>query len=195
MRPGVRRNVWRRARVHGRVISQDERTVADPEGRLMEFEPFFEREYPRLARALYLVAGDRVEAEDLAQEAMVRVYERWEHVRSTDSPAGYLYRTALNLHRSRLRRLAVRARRAVGLRPDPPVDPALEAEVRDEVDRALAALPDGQREAMVLVEWVGLSAEEAGRVLGIEPVSVRVRLSRARATLRTAMEDRDDERS
>jgi DNA-directed RNA polymerase specialized sigma24 family protein len=62
------------------------------------------------------------------------------------------------------------------------------------VDRALAALPDGQREAVVLVEWVGLSAEEAGRVLGIEPVSVRVRLSRARATLRTAMEDRDDER-
>jgi RNA polymerase sigma-70 factor, ECF subfamily len=195
MLPGVRRNVRRRARVHGRVISQDERTVADPEGRLMEFEPFFEREYPRLARALYLVTGDRAEAEDLAQEAMVRVYERWEHVRNTDSPAGYLYRTALNLHRSRLRRLAVRARRAVGLRPDPPADPALEAEVRDEVDRALAALPDGQREAVVLVEWVGLSAEEAGRVLGIEPVSVRVRLSRARATLRTAMEDRDDERS
>jgi RNA polymerase sigma factor (sigma-70 family) len=140
MLPGVRRNVRRRARVHGRVISQDERTVADPEGRLMEFEPFFEREYPRLARALYLVTGDRAEAEDLAQEAMVRVYERWEHVRNTDSPAGYLYRTALNLHRSRLRRLAVRARRAVGLRPDPPADPALEAEVRDEVDRALAGV-------------------------------------------------------
>jgi RNA polymerase sigma-70 factor (ECF subfamily) len=176
------------------VISQDERTVADPEGRLLEFEPFFEREYPRLARALYLVAGDPVEAEDLAQEAMVRVYERWEHVRNTDSPAGYLYRTALNLHRSRLRRLAVRTRRAIGLRPEPPADPAVEAEVRDEVDRALAALPDGQREAVVLVEWVGLSAEEAGRVLGIEAVSVRVRLSRARATLRTAMEERNDER-
>jgi DNA-directed RNA polymerase specialized sigma24 family protein len=41
-----------------------------------------------------------------------------------------------------------------------------------------------QRQALVLVEMVGMTAEEAGRVLGIEPVSVRVRISRARAALR-----------
>ena len=49
------------------------------------------------------MTGDRVEAEDIAQEALVRVYERWGQVGGMDSPTGYLYRTAMNLARSRLR--------------------------------------------------------------------------------------------
>jgi RNA polymerase sigma-70 factor (ECF subfamily) len=155
------------------------------------FESFFEAEYPRLARALYLMTGDRAEAEELAQEAMVRVYERWDRIRRMSSPTGYLYRTALNLNRSRLRRLAVRARRLVA--PGQPPDPASAAEARDELGRALASLPEGQREALVLVEWLGLDAEEAGRVLGIEPVTVRVRISRARASLRERMEGVDED--
>jgi RNA polymerase sigma-70 factor, ECF subfamily len=155
------------------------------------FEPFFEAEYARLARALFLVTGDRSEAEELAQEAMVRVYERWDRVRRMESPAGYLYRTALNLNRSRVRRLAVRARRLVS--PAVAPDPAVAAETRDELGRALSSLPDGQREALVLVEWLGMDPGEAGRVLGIEPVSVRVRISRARATLRGRVEGVDDD--
>jgi RNA polymerase sigma factor (sigma-70 family) len=154
------------------------------------FAGFFEAEYRRLARALYLVVGDPEEAEDVAQEAMVRVCERWARVRGVEDPIGYLYRTALNLYRSRLRRLAVRARRLIE-RPTSP-DPALEAEAHDSLERALASLPDGQRAAVVLVGWVGLSTEDAGRVLGIEPVSVRVRLSRARAALREALGERHD---
>lgn len=161
-----------------------------PVGQPTRFAGFFEAEYRRLARALYLVVGDPEEAEDVAQEAMVRVCERWDRVHGLEDPIGYLYRTALNLHRSRLRRLAVRARRLIE-RPTSP-DPALEAEAQDSLDRALASLPDGQRAAVVLVGWVGLSAEDAGRVLGIEPVSVRVRLSRARAALREALGERDD---
>ena len=57
------------------------------------------------------MTGNRGEAEDLAQEAFVKVYERWDRVRGTDNPAGYLYRTAINAHHSRLRRLAVAARK------------------------------------------------------------------------------------
>lgn len=169
------------------MIQPDDLIVTDePPTPPLGFEEFFEAQYERLCRALYLVTGDPVEAEDVAQEALVRLYERWERVRSLDSSAGYLFRTALNLHRSRLRRLAVRARSLVS--PEPPVDPALAAEARDELGRALASLPDGQREALVLVEWVGMDAEDAGRVLGIEAVSVRVRVSRARAVLRERFE-------
>jgi RNA polymerase sigma-70 factor (ECF subfamily) len=157
-------------------------SVTDAPRQDLTFEGFFEAEYARLVRALYLVTGDPVEAEELAQEAMVRLLERWDRVREMDSPAGYLYRTALNVHRSRLRRLAARARRLVS--PAPGADPAAAAEARDELGRALASLPDGQREALILVEWLGMDADEAGRVLGIQPGSVRVRLSRARATLR-----------
>jgi RNA polymerase sigma factor (sigma-70 family) len=150
-----------------------------PEG---DFAAFFETEHLRLARALFLLTGDASEADELAQDALVRVYERWERVRQMDSPTGYLFRTALNLHRSRLRRLAARARRST--RASPQSDPAQAVEDRDEVARALASLPDGQREALILVEWLGMETEEAGRVLRIQPVTVRVRLSRARATIR-----------
>lgn len=150
------------------------------------FERFFEDEYARLARALFLVTGDPGESEELAQEALVRVYERWDRVGGLESPTGYLYRTALNLHRSRLRRLAAAARRLVAPAPPSP-DPAAVAEARDELGRALDALPRAQREAVVLVDWLGMDAAEAGRVLGIEAVSVRVRLSRARAALREAL--------
>ncbi len=152
----------------------------------LDFRDFFEAEYERLGRALYVLTGSRPEAEDLTQEAMVRVYERWTRVRTMESPIGYLYRTAMNLHRSRLRRLGVRARRAVVT--ERPVEDPLEAvHHRDEVSRLLAALPETQRQALVLVELLGLSSEEAARILEIEPVSVRVRLSRARAHLRRKM--------
>ena len=154
------------------------------------FERFFQDEYERLGRALYLVTGDRTEAEDVAQEAMVRVCERWDRVTNTDSPVGYLYRTALNLHRSRVRRAAVRLRR----RPQTAsADPFATAEDRDELGHLLGSLPDGQREALVLVAWHGMSDEEAGAILGIEPVSVRVRVSRAKATLRASRRDEPDE--
>ena len=159
------------------------------------FERFFQDEYERLGRALYLVTGNRAEAEDVAQEAMVRVCERWDRVTDTDSPDGYLYRTALNLHRSSVRRAAVRLRRGLQTAS---ADPLATAEDRDELGRLLAALPDGQREALVLVAWHGMTNEEAGAILGIEPVSVRVRVSRAKAMLRAARgvepNEEDDER-
>lgn len=157
------------------------------------FERFFQDEYERLGRALYLVTGDPIEAEDVAQEAMVRLYERWDRVPTGDPGVGYLYRTALNLHRSRLRRAAVRLRR--GPREDAKADPLSVTEDRDELGRLLAALPDGQREALVLVAWLGMTDEEAGVALSIEPVSVRVRVSRAKASLRAAGRDRSDEES
>src|SRR5688572_10314123 len=77
------------------------------------FEGFFHREYPRLVKSLYLTTSDLLEAEELAQEAMARVFERWDRVKAMDAPGGYLYRTAMNLNRKRLRRLAVRARQVL----------------------------------------------------------------------------------
>jgi RNA polymerase sigma-70 factor (sigma-E family) len=153
------------------------------------FEEFFQAEHVRLARSLYLLTGSAAEADELAQEAMVRVYERWDRVRQMDSPQGYLFRTALNSHRSRLRWLAGRARQI--LQATPSRDPAEVMQSRDSLSRALASLPTGQREAVVLVEWLGLDQEEAATALGIKPGSVRARLSRAKADLRRMLEDDD----
>jgi RNA polymerase sigma-70 factor (ECF subfamily) len=144
------------------------------------FEAFFEEHYERLLRAVYLVTGNRAEAEDLAQEAFVKLYERWDRVRGTANPGGYLYRTAINAHHSRLRRLAVAARKPFVRRE---ADPLEASDDRDEIRRALASLPAGQREALVLVEWLGMTDAEAGQALGVAPVTVRVRISRARQAL------------
>ncbi|MGB7805050.1 MAG: sigma-70 family RNA polymerase sigma factor [Actinomycetota bacterium] len=131
------------------------------------FEDFFYAEHVRLSRALYLLTGSDAEADDLTQEAMVRVFERWDRVQHMDSPQGYLYRTALNLHRSRLRRMATRARHTVAPTPSP--DPAEVAEDRDGLARALGSLPTGRREALVLVEWLGMDQQEPAATLRIRP--------------------------
>ena len=154
------------------------------------FEEFFLAEHDRLFQALYLLTGDRDEADDLAQEALLRAYERWDRVSRMESPAGYVYRTALNLHRSRLRRFMVRARRASSAVPAEDLSRVV-AESYD-VRRALAQLPRGQLEALILVEWFGLGSEAAGRVLGIDASSVRGRLHRGRTSLRELLGDADE---
>jgi RNA polymerase sigma-70 factor (sigma-E family) len=156
------------------------------------FEGFFDEHYERLLRVLYLSTGDRHEAEDLAQEAFLRVYERWDRVRGMKRQDGYLYRTALNLRRSRLRRLAIATRKLFMQVHREEADPAVGSSERDAIRRALAALPDGQREAVVLVEWLGMTDAEAGEVLGISPGAVRVRLSRARPVLREKLRGASD---
>ncbi|HCP62234.1 MAG TPA: SigE family RNA polymerase sigma factor [Actinobacteria bacterium] len=152
------------------------------EAKPLVFEEFFQFQYPRLLRAMYLVTGDRHEAEELAQDAFVRAFERWDRVAAANNPPGYLYRTALNLYRSKLRRAKRAARKFTAPPPDPDLFAA--ADDRDAIGRALAGLPEGQREAVVMVEWLDMTNEEAGAALGISPVTVRVRIHRARGTLK-----------
>jgi DNA-directed RNA polymerase specialized sigma24 family protein len=123
-----------------------------------DFESFFRAEYRSLCQALLLVVGDAFEAEEIAQETITRVLERWDRVGAMDSPTGYAYRTALNLQRKRVRRLAVRARRQ--LAPVPVGDIGPEAGDRQDVRRALASLPNGQRAALILVDWLDMDTDE-----------------------------------
>ena len=57
------------------------------------FDRFFDEHRDRLYRALWLVARDRSVAEEVTQDAFLKVWERWNRVRGLDDPAGYLYRT------------------------------------------------------------------------------------------------------
>ena len=153
------------------------------------FEEFFETERERLFRALLLVTHDSPEAEDLMQEAFVRVWERWDRVGTLDDPVGYLFKTALNLHRSALRRAVVATRRS--LRPPVEYDPLGAVIDRDEAVRSLAALTPRQRAAVVVTELLGYSTEEAGSILGVRPGTVRVLTSQARAALQEWREHGD----
>src|SRR5919204_4203902 len=148
-------------------------------GDVPSFEEFFRREHLRLLRALYLVAGNVHEAEELTQEAFLKVWERWGRVAPMEDPTGYLYRTAMNAFRSRYRRVARAARRIVALRES--VDEMRAAEERDVLMRALATLPTRQRSALVLTELLDYGADEVAAILRVKPVTVRVLASQARA--------------
>jgi RNA polymerase sigma factor (sigma-70 family) len=154
------------------------------------FEAFFHAEHERLLRALYLVTGNAQEAEELMQDAFVAVWERWDRVVAMDEPTGYLYRTAMNRFRSRLRRTARTARRAIGAAEGG--DAFAAADERDALARALSLLPERQRAALVLTELLGYGSEDAGRILGVKDVTVRSLASQARAALRTHLEERDE---
>jgi DNA-directed RNA polymerase specialized sigma24 family protein len=67
------------------------------EAQPVSFEEFFHAERDKLFRVLCAITGSRQEAEDLAQEAFARIWERWDAVSTMVNPTGYLHRTALNL--------------------------------------------------------------------------------------------------
>jgi RNA polymerase sigma-70 factor, ECF subfamily len=152
-----------------------------------DFESFYRAHRAALFRALVVVTRDAHAAEDAAQDAFVRIWERWDRVRSLDDPVGYLYRTALNGWFMVRRRVARAARRAVATRRG--ADPLQVVEDRDVLARRLLELPARQRAALVLTEYLQQDSAEAGRALGIRPGTVRRLASKARATLREAWED------
>ncbi len=146
------------------------------------FEDFFEQESPTLFRRLCLVTGNRQEAEDVMQEAFLKIYERWERIRTLEDPIGYLYRTAFNVFKRRSRRTAVAIRRTLGAAEH--VDEFAAAEARSVVATALAALTPRQRAALVLTELLGFDSAAAGRALGIRPATVRALSFQAREAMR-----------
>jgi RNA polymerase sigma factor (sigma-70 family) len=156
----------------------------------LTFEAFFEAERARLLRALYVLTGNAQEAEEILQDAFLALWERWDQVEGMDEPVGYLYRTAWNRHRSRLRRVARATRRVVGMAEG--ADLFAAADERDAIARALATLSPRRREAVVLVELLGYDSASAGRVMGVADVTVRRLASEARQHLRTQLEDSDD---
>ena len=148
------------------------------------FETFYEAERMRLFQALAVITGSRAEAEDISQEAFLRVWERWDRVATLERPAGYLHRTAMNAFRDRYRRSKLSMGRAVQAIPEPHDDLGA-VEARSVTSQALAGLSPRQRAAIVLTEGLGYSAEEAGEFLGIKGSTVRSLNHQARANLAT----------
>jgi len=152
---------------------------------LPSFEEFYEREKEDLFGALCMVTRNRQEAEQLAQDAFLIVYERWDRVAAMERPAGYLYRVAMNAFRSWNRRVSLGAKRVLGL--SPPDDLIEEVDAEDAVMRVLAPLSPRRRAAVVLVDLLGYSSEDAGRILGIRAATVRTHVARAHEELRSTM--------
>jgi RNA polymerase sigma factor (sigma-70 family) len=156
------------------------------------FAWFFRAEYPQVVRTLSLTLRNPSAAEDLAQEAFLRLHQHWSKVYRYDRPDAWVRRVALNLaasharregRRSTLERLAL-AGRAADRESDTSLDdfPTVER-VRD----ALLSLPHTQRALIVLYYYEDRPIAEAGELVGLTTGSAKVALHRARRRLALAL--------
>jgi len=153
------------------------------------FDAFFAEEHERLFKALYFVTGNREDSEELMQEAFLRLWERWHDIERIDDPTAYLFRVALNAFRSRRRRAAVALRKLTPAHEER--DPFTDAEMRADVRDLLLGCTARQRAALVLVDLLGYPSEQAARILGVRPSTVRALATQGRRAIRGAEGDRD----
>jgi len=157
-----------------------EQPPASAPGRL-DFDDFFAEHSDALFRRLWLVTRNRAEAEEVMQDAFLSLYERWDRMIEVRDPKAYLYRTAFNTWNRRSRRAARVVRHALTTARRDDVEAA---DARTVIGDALEHLSPRQRAAIVLTELLGFSSEDAGKILGIRPVTARVLTSQARAAMR-----------
>jgi RNA polymerase sigma-70 factor (ECF subfamily) len=151
---------------------------------------------PRALRHAARVLGDAAEAEDVAQEAMLRLWHAAADWRSDGpaQPATWLHRVVANLAIDRLRRSG----RATGLDAETPDDAPgpearlTEAERMAALDAALATLPERQRQAVVLRHIEGMSNPEIAEVLGIGVEAVESLTARGKRALKVALDGKKE---
>ena len=159
-----------------------------------------ERLTPRsLGYAMRLLGGDRAEAEDVTQEAMLRLWRIAPDWRRGEAQVStWLYRVVTNLCTDRLRRLARHARPMGDDLPDvadgrPDADARLaQADRMAALNAALAALPPRQREAVVLRHIEGLANPEIAEILGIGVEAVESLTARGKRALAATLKTQRD---
>ncbi len=175
-------------------------SVADPDEDLVRrvghgdpaaIQALVARKLPRMLALAQRMLGDPVEAEDVAQEAMLRAWKqapRWTPGKARFDT--WLHRVALNLCYDRLRRRREVPTEISVERPDDGPAPdrgILAAQLGAQVDRALAALPQRQREAIVLCHYQELTNIEAAGLMSVSVEALESLLSRGRRTLRQTL--------
>jgi RNA polymerase sigma-70 factor (ECF subfamily) len=144
---------------------------------------------PRLRRYARALVGDRSVADDLVQDTLERAWAKFHLYRGGTDLRAWLFTVMHNVHVNR-----VRALRPSEVLTDDMPETAQRASQGDslmvrDLDRALAKLPEEQREVLLLVALEDVSYDEAARALGIPIGTVMSRLSRARERLRAMMLD------
>ena len=138
-------------------------------------------------RLAYLLTGDRGLAEDLVQDAFVKVLGRFHDLRNRDAFWWYLRRTIVNLSTSQFRRRRVERAWLARQRPEETVSSPNDLGERDRLRRALMTLRPEQRAAVVLRFYEDLSEADTAEALGVPVGTVKSTVSRALERLRTLL--------
>lgn len=160
---------------------------------LESFDAFYRREIRRLVGLAYALSGSRFVADDIAQEAMLAAYRKWDEVGRLESPSGWVRRVVSNQAASTVRRRIAEAKgltRWAGRQPasELPEVPADTEWIWGEVRR----LPKRQMQVIALRFYDQLSLSEIAEVLGCSKASANTHLRRARQTLDRRLMSRGD---
>lgn len=153
-----------------------------------ELERFLVVEHPRLLGLLTLYVGDRSVAEQLTQDALVRLCQHWPRVRRMDRPHAWVSRVALNGATSWSRRRAAERRALDRHGPGAEVEGGPDRADVLAVRAALRQLPDRQRRAVVLRFYGGLDVASTADALGCAEGTVKSLTSRGVARLRELLD-------
>ncbi|HVL88829.1 MAG TPA: sigma-70 family RNA polymerase sigma factor [Actinomycetota bacterium] len=153
---------------------------------LRRLERLYVRHAGPAIRLAYLLCGDRHLAEDLVQDAFVRLAGRFADLRDADAFQAYLRRTVINQAKMHGRRRNLERRRLEELstRPAPHATDTDSVADRATLRAALLALPYRQRAAIVLRYYADLSEAQAAEALGCGPAALRSLVARGMQTLR-----------
>ena len=156
-----------------------ESAPADEAIALTGFDDLYRAEYEPMVRlARGLVDAPEI-AEEIAQDAFAKVYERWNRL---DQPGGYLRTAVVNGARSELRKREVRRR--IGLRPFSPPQPEDQEYLLDALDQ----LSPRQKTVLVLRFYADMTEKEIAQAMGVRPGTVKSATSRGLAELRKVVE-------
>lgn len=164
-------------------------------GEVAAFDILVDRWQRKIRGAVYRVVRSEEEAQDICQEAFLKAYRGLSSFKGEARFSSWLYQIAINLSRDRLRRR--KTRNWVSLddldEAPPPGSPRVPAEgerwvqaleIREQLARAVAALPEEQREAVILKEYQGLTFPEIAEIQGVPVSTVKTRLYRGLSVLR-----------
>jgi RNA polymerase sigma-70 factor (sigma-E family) len=159
--------------------------VAEPGERLAEL---FDRHSAGAFRLAFLLTGDRSAAEEIVQDAFVKICGRFQDLADPNNFGGYLYRTVTNLSRSHGRRLGLRSR-ALQRLPSQEVSPDPHLDRREALWRALLQLPIRQRAAIFFRYYEDLSEAQTADAMACSIEAVKSLTTRAMKKLREVIED------
>ena len=175
----------------GDVSAGEDVLTSEAARKRARLEDLYERHVGRAVVLARLLTGDPQGSEDIAHDAFIRAASKLGTLRDPERLDTYLQRTVVNLCHSRGRRRSVETAWLRRSRPEHVVQPP-STEIRDEVWKAVLALPDRQRAAVVLRFYEDQSEERVGQILNCSTKAVNALVDRAKQTLRDTLAEEDE---